>query len=66
MIIKNNKAKEKIRKPIMNTHLEPVERGVILDDEGTGLADREEVPVLTQQVGQVDGLGCGETEGDTN
>lgn len=50
----------------MNTHLEPVERGVILDDEGTGLADREEVPVLTQQVGQVDGLGCGETEGDTN
>lgn len=60
------KRKDIISKLITRTHLEPVERGVILDDEGARLADGEEVPVLTQQVGQVDGLGCRETEGDTN
>lgn len=43
----------------MRTNLEPVQSAVIPDGERFGVvADRKEVAVLAQQVGQVKGFGC--------
>jgi hypothetical protein len=40
------------------THLKAIEGAVVLDYEILALAHREEVAVLTQQVGHVDGFRC--------
>ena len=47
-----------MRKHQQATHLKAIEGAVVLDYEILALAHREEVAVLTQQVGHVDGFRC--------
>ena len=47
-----------MRKHQQATHLNAIEGAVVLDYEILALAHREEVAVLTQQVGHVDGFRC--------
>jgi hypothetical protein len=47
-----------MRKHQQTTHLKAIEGAVVLDYEILALAHREEVAVLTQQVGHVDGFRC--------
>lgn len=46
------------------THLETVERAVVLDNKVLELVHGEVVPELTEEVGKMDGLDCvgGDTE----